>query len=163
GSAAVDENAARTCFQALLEHLQDQWTRSIQENSILQGPNFSGMKDYVMENFQAQPMNLAALLSECLKEEKKILASVTATLPCSSPVMSPQWIELDNNVTQMKLQISELKKEVKTLEGLNEKLHYIQKMWQSKVEQDVGLAQSQTLVEQECLKKETFITQTKHV
>ncbi|MEQ2214207.1 hypothetical protein XENOCAPTIV_021613, partial [Xenoophorus captivus] len=80
GSAAVDENAARTCFQALLEHLQDQWTRSIQENNILQGPNFSGMKDYVMENFQAQPMNLAALLSECLKEEKKILASVTATL-----------------------------------------------------------------------------------
>ncbi|MEQ2162100.1 hypothetical protein GOODEAATRI_016374 [Goodea atripinnis] len=58
------------------------------------------------ENFQAQPMNLAALLSECLKEEKKILASVTATL--------------------------ELKKEVKTLEGLNEKLHFIQKMWQSK-------------------------------
>ncbi|MEQ2303363.1 hypothetical protein AMECASPLE_016051 [Ameca splendens] len=163
GSAAVDENAARTCFQALLEHLQDQWTHSIQENNILQGPNFSGMKDYVMENFQAQPMNLAALLSECLKEEKKILASVTATLPCSSPVMSPQWIELDNKVTQMKLQISELKKEVKTLEGLNEKLHFIQKMWESKVEQDVGLAQSQTLVEQECLKRETFITQTKHI
>uniref|UniRef100_A0A3Q2QIR4 Signal transducer and activator of transcription n=1 Tax=Fundulus heteroclitus TaxID=8078 RepID=A0A3Q2QIR4_FUNHE len=163
GSAAVVEDAARTCFQGLLEHLQEQWNRSIQENIILPGPNFSGMRDFVVENFQEQPMNLAALLSECLKEEKKILASVSASPTCSSPVMTSQWTQLDNKVSQMKLQISELKKEVKTLEGLNEKLDYIQKTWQSKVEQNVGLAQSQALVEQECQKRSIFINQTKHI
>ncbi|XP_021165429.2 signal transducer and activator of transcription 1 isoform X1 [Fundulus heteroclitus] len=163
GSAAVVEDAARTCFQGLLEHLQEQWNRSIQENIILPGPNFSGMRDFVVENFQEQPMNLAALLSECLKEEKKILASVAESPTCSSPVMTSQWTQLDNKVSQMKLQISELKKEVKTLEGLNEKLDYIQKTWQSKVEQNVGLAQSQALVEQECQKRSIFINQTKHI
>ncbi|KAM4730621.1 signal transducer and activator of transcription 1-like isoform 2-T2 [Anableps anableps] len=159
-SAAVDENAAKTRFHALLEHL---WSRSIQENNILQGPNFSRMRDDVVENFQAQPLVLAALLSECLKEEKKILASATATLACSSPIMTPQWTELDNKVTQLKLQISELKKEVKNLEDQSEKLDFIRKTWQSKVEQNVGLAQSQALVEQECQKRAMSITHSKEV
>uniref|UniRef100_A0A3Q0RCX9 Signal transducer and activator of transcription 1b n=1 Tax=Amphilophus citrinellus TaxID=61819 RepID=A0A3Q0RCX9_AMPCI len=47
-SAAVDEYRARTCFQALLVFLEEQWNRSIQENIILQGPDFSSMKDYLL-------------------------------------------------------------------------------------------------------------------
>lgn len=47
-SAAVDEHRARTCFQALLVFLQEQWYRSVQENNILQGPDFSRMKDYLL-------------------------------------------------------------------------------------------------------------------
>lgn len=47
-SAAVDEHRARTCFQALLVFLEEQWYRSVQENNILQGPDFSRMKDYLL-------------------------------------------------------------------------------------------------------------------
>lgn len=41
----MDEHRARTCFQALLVFLEEQWYRSVQENNILQGPDFSRMKD----------------------------------------------------------------------------------------------------------------------
>ncbi|XP_038155475.1 signal transducer and activator of transcription 1-alpha/beta-like [Cyprinodon tularosa] len=164
-SAAVDEEAARGCFQGLLEHLMDQWKRSVQENNILQGPNFSGMRDCLEKNFQDQPMNLAALLSESLKEEKMILASAAAAPTCSSPVMTPPWTALDNQVMEIKLQMSDLKKEVKILEGLNEELDFIQRTWQSKVEQNGRLAQTQaqTQVEQECLKRALVIAEKKQV
>ncbi|XP_008293306.1 signal transducer and activator of transcription 1-alpha/beta [Stegastes partitus] len=44
-SAAVDVNRANGCFHALLEYLDELWKRSVQENKILRGPNFSYMKD----------------------------------------------------------------------------------------------------------------------
>ncbi len=86
--------------------------------------------------------------------------------------------------------MQEVKKEIKSLEALNEKLDFIQKTWQSQgmegditkqligllwvrasflphlsfpVEQHVGLAQSSAAVEEECLKWVNFITQTKKV
>lgn len=99
----MNENAAAECFCALLQQLEEQWRRSVQENAILQGPDFPKMRAYMVvrrsrcsgqyatatrseaalcfqENFQAQPLNLAAILSECLKEEKQILESVTMTM-----------------------------------------------------------------------------------
>ncbi|XP_023192479.1 signal transducer and activator of transcription 1-like [Xiphophorus maculatus] len=162
-SAAVNENAAAACFYALLQQLEEQWRRSVQENAILQGPDFPRMRAFMVENFQAQPLNLAAILSECLKEEKQLLESVTMTTGGSVGVVAPQWTELDNRVTQLKLQVLELKKEVKILEDQSEKLDFIQNSWQSKVEQNVELVQSKALVEQECLRMARSISQTKQV
>lgn len=98
----MNENEAAACFYALLQQLEEQWRRSVQENAILQGPDFPRMRAFMVvrrsrrsgqyataagseaalcfqENFQAQPLNLAAILSECLKEEKQLLESVTMT------------------------------------------------------------------------------------
>ncbi|XP_028249682.1 signal transducer and activator of transcription 1-alpha/beta-like isoform X2 [Parambassis ranga] len=158
-SAAVDENKAKTCFHAFLLCLEEQWNRSVQENNILQGPDFSGMKDYLVENFQYQPQNLAILLSECLKEEKNILASVTEVQRCGTPGLDQNQRDLHNTVNELTRQTSEVKKEIKQLEGLNEKLDFVQKTWQSK-EQHNGLAQSNPVVEEEVLKRLVFITQT---
>lgn len=44
----MDENKANTCLRALLMFLDEQWNRSVQENNILQGPDFRGMKDYLL-------------------------------------------------------------------------------------------------------------------
>ncbi|KAM4558661.1 signal transducer and activator of transcription 1-like isoform 2-T2 [Odontesthes bonariensis] len=156
---AVDENRARTCFHALLEYLEEQWNRSVQHSNILQGPDFQGMKDYLIEHFQDEPVKLAILLSKSLKEEKKILSSVTVTQSFSNPGMQLMWRELDNKVTELKCQLLELKKEVKTLEGLNEKLDYVQMTWQSMVEKNVELTSS--VVEEECVKRAFIITKTK--
>ncbi|XP_072252610.1 signal transducer and activator of transcription 1b [Leuresthes tenuis] len=158
---AVDENRAHTCFHALLEYLEEQWNRSVQDNNILQGPDFQGMKVYLIEHFQDEPVKLAILLSECLKEEKKILASVTVKQSFSNPGIQQKWRELDNRVTELKWQLLELKKEMKTLEGLNEKLDCIQMTWQSMVEKNVELTSSKCVVEEECVKREFIITETK--
>ncbi|XP_036965199.1 signal transducer and activator of transcription 1-alpha/beta-like [Acanthopagrus latus] len=161
-SAAVDENKANTCLCALLMFLDEQWNRSVQENNILQGPDFRGMKDYLLKHFQEQPLNLAIILSECLKEEKEILASVSDQGSNISAV-EQKWRQLDNKVNELKRQTLEIKKKTKALEVLNEKLGFIQQTWQTQVEQHVGLAKSHTVVEEECLKQANVITQTKQM
>ncbi|XP_041857337.1 signal transducer and activator of transcription 4-like isoform X2 [Melanotaenia boesemani] len=161
GSAAVDENKASSCFHALLGHLEELWNRSVQENNILQGPDFLGMKHYLVQHFQDKPVNLAILVSECLKEEKKILTSANPAEFCSNPGMQQKRRKLDNNVAELKMEILEVKKEIKTLESLNEKLDFIQMTWQNRVENNIGLAHSQAVVEEECLKQANLITQTK--
>lgn len=161
--AAVDENAASSCFYALLMCLAEQWNRSVQENNILQGPDYPGMKDYLLKHFEGEPLKLAVVLSECLKEEKKILASASEAQGCNGPAMDQKWRELDNKVNELKQKTAEMKKEMKSLEFLNENIDFIQKTWQSQVEQNIGLAQSQAVVEEECLKRTNFITQTKQM
>ncbi|KAI3356555.1 hypothetical protein L3Q82_017753 [Scortum barcoo] len=161
-SAAVDENKASTCFYTLLVYLEEQWNLSMQENSILQGPDFSGMKNYLLRHFQDNPLNLAKILSDCLREESKILASSSKAQGCDSSAMEQKWRELDNKVNELQRQSLEVKKEIKSLEALNEKLDFIQKTWQSQVEHWIGLAQS-SVVEEECLKRANFITQTKQM
>lgn len=158
-SAAADENTAQICFQALLVYLEEQHNRSVQENTILQGPDFSRMKDYLMQNFQNEPLKLAAILWECLKEEKKILASEVEP-QC---FMEPNRRKLDANVNELKHWTEEVKKEIDTLEDLNEKLDYVQKTFESEVEQDVQLAQSASGLEKKCLESSNFITQTKQI
>lgn len=46
--AASDEDQASCCFYSLLDYLEEQWRRSVQENNMLQGPDFAGMKDYLL-------------------------------------------------------------------------------------------------------------------
>ncbi|XP_041805993.1 signal transducer and activator of transcription 1-alpha/beta-like [Chelmon rostratus] len=162
-SAAVDENKASACLHALLLNVDEQWNRSVLENNILQGPDFPGMRDFLLKHFQAEPQNLAIILSECLKEEKKILASASDSQGCSSPTMELKWRNLDNKVNDLAKQTSEVKKEIKSLEVLNEKLDFIQETWQIQVEQHIGLAQSHAVVEEECLKQATFIKKTKQM
>ncbi|XP_070831734.1 signal transducer and activator of transcription 1-alpha/beta-like [Chaetodon trifascialis] len=162
-SAAVDENRASACFRTLVVNLDELWSRSVLENNILQGPDFPGMRDYLLRHFQAEPRSLAVILSECLKEERRILASASDSQGCSSAGMGQKWGHLDNKVNKLTRQTSEVNKEIRSLEALNEKLEFIQENWKDKLEQHVGLAKSQAVVEEECRKKANFIKQTKQV
>ncbi|XP_069554874.1 signal transducer and activator of transcription 1-alpha/beta-like [Brachyistius frenatus] len=159
-SAAVDELKAFVCFNALLVFLEEQWKRSVEENNILQGPDFSWMKDYLTEHFENEPLNLARLLSECLNEEKKILNSVSERKGCRTPGMEKTWRELDSRVNELKRLSLEVKRNTKEMEGLNEKLVFVQEKWQDLVEQQARLASSEAVIE-ECHRRANFITQTK--
>lgn len=44
----MDGNKASSCFHVLLVYLEEQWNQSIQENNILQAPDFAGMQHYLM-------------------------------------------------------------------------------------------------------------------
>lgn len=46
--AAEDEGEASACFQSLLEYLEEQRERSVRENAMLLGPDYAGMKDYLL-------------------------------------------------------------------------------------------------------------------
>ncbi|XP_078142089.1 signal transducer and activator of transcription 1-alpha/beta-like isoform X2 [Centroberyx gerrardi] len=162
--AAVDEKEAWECFHKLLWHLDKQQIRSVQENNILQGPDFVGIKAYLQNRFEEDPLNLAMIVSECLSEERKILASAAGPQVCvpNNPAMEKQR-ELDNKVKELRKQTWEMEREIKSLEDLHDKLDFILKTWQSRVEQLNGSAESQALQKEEFLKQANFITQTKQV
>ncbi|XP_057707472.1 signal transducer and activator of transcription 1-alpha/beta-like [Corythoichthys intestinalis] len=105
-SASLNEQKARTCFNSLLVYLAEEWRGHIRDNNILQGPDLIGIKDYIMNTFENQPKNLAAILFECLAEEKKILHSAQGTRP----------IPLD-------IQITELKMFLEVINGIMKRLH----------------------------------------
>ncbi|KAM9850499.1 signal transducer and activator of transcription 1-alpha/beta-like isoform 2-T2 [Aulostomus maculatus] len=127
-SAAEDGNKARTCFSALLQNLEEQWNVSVQENKILQGPNFPGMKDDIL-HFKDDPLKLAVLLSECLREERVILASAPKAQGCSRPAGEGNWEELNSRVEELRNQTLGMKTEIK---ALNEQLDFTQATWQSR-------------------------------
>ncbi|KAM3862162.1 signal transducer and activator of transcription 1-alpha/beta-like [Diretmus argenteus] len=116
--AAADENEARGCFHKLLFQLQEQQRCYVQANNILQGPNFPSMNSYLQCNFEGNTMQLAMIISECLREEKNILASATQAQYCvaKNPVTEKQK-ELDNKVKELRKQLWEAERDIKSLEG----------------------------------------------
>ncbi|XP_068186326.1 signal transducer and activator of transcription 4 [Antennarius striatus] len=154
-SAAVYEDKANDCFYTLTACLEEEWRRSLQENTVLQGPDFTGMRDYLLKNFRDQPKNFAAILSECLKKEEEILASASGPQGCILPT------PMDNKVNELKERFLEVKKLFKLLEGRNEKLVYIQETLQSQVKQHVELVQTRAVVDEKCVNQENSIMVTK--
>lgn len=47
-AAASDEEEASACFYSLLDYLEEQWKHSVQENNMLQRPDFAWMRDYLL-------------------------------------------------------------------------------------------------------------------
>ncbi|XP_068602075.1 signal transducer and activator of transcription 4 [Brachionichthys hirsutus] len=159
-SAAAHEDRAAGCFRALAADLEEQRRRSVRENTVLQGPDFTGMGDYLLKTFEGQPMTLAAILSEGLKKEQEILASAYEAQGRSRPVVERKRTPTDDKVNELKSRFSEVKKELKLLEGRNEKLTYIQETLQSQVKQHVELAPAHAAVEESCLNQANTITVT---
>ncbi|XP_028291700.1 signal transducer and activator of transcription 1-like isoform X2 [Gouania willdenowi] len=158
--AAQDESAAARCFYDALNYLDQQEILSIQAKNILQGPNFSKMRDYFL-NFQHDPLKLAMLLSECLKEEKKILDSALEAQSLSDPNVGHSNNELDLQIDQMKHQTLRLKNEIQTAEELNKNLDLMLKSFKSKVQHQIGLAQSHAVSQEQCLNNASVFSQGK--
>ncbi|XP_076012020.1 signal transducer and activator of transcription 1-alpha/beta-like [Genypterus blacodes] len=155
--AALDEQEARNRFHELLVHLGQQQILSVQQNNILQGPDFGRIKDYLQRYFEENPLNLALILSECLKKEKEILASACGAQGSSSS-------EFDNRVKELRKRTWEVEREIKSLENLNDQLDFLQRSYQSEVEQHSDVIKAPPAVpEKECREQTNFITQTKQI
>ncbi|KAK7938813.1 hypothetical protein WMY93_002139 [Mugilogobius chulae] len=156
--AASDEPTARTIFQALGSKLDELKKESIHNNNVLMGPDYSAMKDFVMNHYESRPLALAEILCECLREENTILTSCSKDLNFHE---KQKQKELDDKVTEVNRQTWETEREIKSLEALNEKLVYVQRRWQSELAKENGL--SHEAVQQECQKQANFIAQTQQV
>ncbi|XP_019728372.1 signal transducer and activator of transcription 1-like [Hippocampus comes] len=108
-SASVDDLKAKTSFNSLLNSLEEEWGRCVKDNNILQGPDLPGIKEYLLNHFGNDPKSLAAVLCECLEEEKKIL----------------QQKQLESRIGELKKMSQELSIEIESLERLHENLRSI--------------------------------------
>lgn len=167
--AMSDEEQASACFYSLLDYLEEQWKCSVLENNILQRPDFAGMKQYLLKNFEDEPKYLATILVECLTAEKRILNAAFNQQACCHPTLEPKSVHLDNKITCLQKLILKTKKEIKFLEGSYEGLEFIQedcreqgnaKKKRVQEEQNGGLACCPANVE-EIRQRQADIAQTK--
>ncbi|NWR70661.1 STAT1 protein, partial [Centropus unirufus] len=73
--AANNVSFATVLFHDLLSQLDDQFSRFLIENNFLLQHNIRKSKRNLQDNFQEDPIHMAMIIYNCLKEERKILNS----------------------------------------------------------------------------------------
>ncbi|NXV60296.1 STAT1 protein, partial [Molothrus ater] len=76
--AANNVSFATLLFHDLLSQLDDQFSRFLIENNFLLQHNIRKSKRNLQDNFQEDPIHMAMIIHNCLKEERKILNSAQA-------------------------------------------------------------------------------------
>ncbi|NXF19583.1 STAT1 protein, partial [Rhodinocichla rosea] len=71
--AASNVSFATLLFHELLSQLDDQFSRFLIENNFLLQHNIRKSKRNLQDNFQEDPIHMAMIIHNCLKEERKIL------------------------------------------------------------------------------------------
>uniref|UniRef100_A0A803WBK3 STAT transcription factor protein interaction domain-containing protein n=1 Tax=Ficedula albicollis TaxID=59894 RepID=A0A803WBK3_FICAL len=66
-------------FHDLLSQLDDQFSRFLIENNFLLQHNIRKSKRNLQDNFQEDPIHMAMIIHNCLKEERKILNCAQAS------------------------------------------------------------------------------------
>uniref|UniRef100_A0A8K9XZB5 Signal transducer and activator of transcription n=1 Tax=Oncorhynchus mykiss TaxID=8022 RepID=A0A8K9XZB5_ONCMY len=124
---AISDSLAAVRFHDLLAQLDVQYSRFALENNFLLQHNIRKIKRNLQDHFQEDPLQMAMIICNCLKEEKKILDNVGSTP--NNMVLEKQK-ELDNNVKDLRNRVSE--HEIKSLEDLQDEHDFKKKTLQSR-------------------------------
>uniref|UniRef100_A0A673YG76 Signal transducer and activator of transcription n=1 Tax=Salmo trutta TaxID=8032 RepID=A0A673YG76_SALTR len=124
---ATSVSLAAVRFHDLLAQLDIQYSRFALENNFLLQHNIRKIKRNLQDHFQEYPLQMAMIICNCLKEEKKILDNVGSTP--NNMVLDKQK-ELDNNVKDLRNRGAE--HEIKSLEDLQDEHDFKKKTLQSR-------------------------------
>ncbi|XP_040213075.1 signal transducer and activator of transcription 1-alpha/beta isoform X2 [Rana temporaria] len=159
--AANNVSLATILFHGLLAQLDDQYSRFTVECNFLLQHNIRKSKRNLQDNFQEDPVQMAMIIYNCLKEETKILANARSFSQnqignTQNTVMMDKQRELDKKVTEIKNRALELEQEVKNLEELQDEYDFKCKTIQSRENEHNGIAQNE-------LKQEKLVLRNMHI
>ncbi|NXI96617.1 STAT1 protein, partial [Psophia crepitans] len=158
--AANNVSFATVLFHDLLSQLDDQFSRFLIENNFLLQHNIRKSKRNLQDNFQEDPIHMAMIIYNCLKEERKILSS--ARLSSQMEVGSVQNTvigmldkqkELDAKVKAVKNSVVDVEQDIKTLEDMQDEYDFKCKTLQNREHESNGVSQEEYKKEQMNLKK----------
>ncbi|NWW48239.1 STAT1 protein, partial [Pedionomus torquatus] len=158
--AANNISFATVLFHDLLSQLDDQFSRFLIENNFLLQHNIRKSKRNLQDNFQEDPIHMAMIIYNCLKEERKILNS--AQLSSQMEVgsihntvggMLDKQKELDAKVKAVKNSVIDVEQDIKTLEDMQDEYDFKCKTLQSREHESNGVSQEEYKKEQMNLKK----------
>ncbi|XP_012993278.2 signal transducer and activator of transcription 1-alpha/beta isoform X2 [Esox lucius] len=148
-TVVTSDSLATVRFHELLAQLDDQYSRFALENNLLLQHNIRRIKRNLQEQFQEYPLNMAMTICNCLKEEKKILASIIKKEDkmdsAPNKVVFEKQKELDNKVKNLRNQIQNAEQEIKALEDLQDEHDFKKKTLQSREQEVNGITQSPKL------------------
>ncbi|XP_055734934.1 signal transducer and activator of transcription 1-alpha/beta-like [Salvelinus fontinalis] len=141
-TVATSVSLATVRFHDLLGQVDVQYSRFALENNFLLQHNVRKIKRKLQDHFQEDPLHMAMTICKCLKEEKKILASVLqkeeTVGSTQNNVMLEKQKELDNKVKNLRNQVQDAEQEMKSLEDIQDEHDFKKKTLLSRVEQEVN-------------------------
>ncbi|XP_030310474.1 signal transducer and activator of transcription 1-alpha/beta isoform X1 [Calypte anna] len=157
--AANNVSLATVLFHDLLSQLDNQLSRFLTENNFLLQHNIRKSKRNLQDNFQEDPIHMAMIIYNCLKEERKILNS--AQLSSQMDVgnvqntmigMLDRQKELDAKVMGVKNSVKEVEQDIKTLENMQDEYDFRYKTVQNREYESTSMSQEEYKKEQLTLK-----------
>ncbi|NXY84520.1 STAT1 protein, partial [Alcedo cyanopectus] len=136
--AASNVSFATVLFHDLLSQLDDQFSRFLTENNFLLQHNIRKSKRNLQDNFQEDPIHMAMIIHNCLKEERKILNSAQLSnqvtglgMSCCSCIY-PRLGQREWKQTGRGSRLSPLPNNIKTLEDMQDEYDFKCKTWQNR-------------------------------
>uniref|UniRef100_A0A8D0H702 Signal transducer and activator of transcription n=1 Tax=Sphenodon punctatus TaxID=8508 RepID=A0A8D0H702_SPHPU len=152
-SASNNESMATILVQNLLIQLDGQLERVSQEKNLLLIHNLKRIRKLLQGKYHGNPMHIAVIISNCLREERRILAA--ASMPIQGPlekslqnsVVSERQRNVEHKVSTIKNSAQMTEQDVKYLEDLQEEFDFRYKTIQSLEQND----KNSVLMKQEML------------
>ncbi|XP_063255953.1 signal transducer and activator of transcription 1-alpha/beta isoform X1 [Prinia subflava] len=156
--AATNESFATLLFHDLLSQLDDQFSRFLIENNFLLQHNIRKSKRNLQDNFQEYPVQMAMIIHNCLKEERKILNSAQASnemevgsVQNTVTGMPDKQKELDAKVRAVKSSVTDVEQDIKTLEDMQDEYDFKYKTLQNREQESNNMSQDECKKEQQNL------------
>ncbi|NXM39138.1 STAT1 protein, partial [Gymnorhina tibicen] len=153
--AANNVSFATVLFHDLLSQLDDQFSRFLIENNFLLQHNIRKSKRNLQDNFQEDPIHMAMIIYNCLKEERKILNSAQASNEMEVGSVQNTVIgmldkqkELDAKVKAVKSSVIDVEQDIKTLEDMQDEYDFKCKTLQNREHESSSMSQEEYKKEQ---------------
>ncbi|KAI5769815.1 unnamed protein product [Gulo gulo] len=152
-AASNNETMATILLQNLLIQLDEQLGRVSKEKNLLLIHNLKRIRKVLQGKFHGNPMHVAVVISNCLREERRILAA--ANMPVQGPLekslqsssVSERQRNVEHKVAAIKNSVQMTEQDTKYLEDLQDEFDYRYKTIQTMDQGDKNNA----LVNQEVL------------
>ncbi|XP_042805425.1 signal transducer and activator of transcription 4 isoform X3 [Panthera leo] len=129
-AASNNETMATILLQNLLIQLDEQLGRVSKEKNLLLIHNLKRIRKVLQGKFHGNPMHVAVVISNCLREERRILAA--ANMPVQGPLekslqsssVSERQRNVEHKVTAIKNSVQMTEQDTKYLEDLQDEFDY---------------------------------------
>ncbi|XP_076858468.1 signal transducer and activator of transcription 1b [Brachyhypopomus gauderio] len=160
-TVATNISLATVRFHELLAHLDEQYSHFSLTNSFLLQHNIRKIKRNLQEHFGEDPVQMAMIIANCLKEEKKILDSAIKTeeIARSSQgcVIMEKQKQLDNLVKELKNRVQEVEQHIQALEDVQDEHDFKRKTLQSQMESEMNPLTAKEIQQENLMIRTMFI------
>ncbi|NWV64168.1 STAT1 protein, partial [Malurus elegans] len=153
--AANNVSFATVLFHDLLSQLDDQFSRFLIENNFLLQHNIRKSKRNLQDNFQEDPIHMAMIIHNCLKEERKILnhaktSNEVTVLKHLLPLYLTFPVIWDKGiiVATVTCALQDVEQDIKTLEDMQDEYDFKCKTLQNREHESNGMSQEEYKKEQ---------------
>ncbi|NXK65833.1 STAT1 protein, partial [Sylvietta virens] len=150
--AASNVSFATLLFHDLLSQLDDQFSRFLIENNFLLQHNIRKSKRNLQDNFQEDPVHMAMIIHNCLKEERKILNCAQASnehcYKTGLHVCQGLYQAVPNQMKSCITALQDVEQDIKTLEDMQDEYDFKCKTLQNREHESNNMSQEEYKKEQ---------------